>query len=113
MLSDVLRKSNERLAELECCKQDGSVCNCLDSWHDDFYSRPDSYNCEKKMSTYVLNYGAAYASEIYHYLTASNFKSKINTTRPLKVISLGCGFSPDYFAIKKYFENNNIFLPID
>lgn len=78
----------------------------------DFTSRPDSYNCEKKMSTYVLKYGAAYASEIFHYLVTSNFINKIDKSRPLKVISLGCGFSPDYFAIKKYFEVNNISQPL-
>lgn len=112
MFNDVLRRSNARLPYLQCCKQDGSVCDCVNSMNTDFTSRPDSYNCEKKMSTYVLKYGAAYASEIFHYLMASNFVRKINTTRPLNIISLGCGFSPDYFAIKKYLEINNITLPI-
>lgn len=112
MFSQVLRRSDERLSELQCCKQDGSPCDCTTSLHEDYTARPDSYDCEKKMSTYVLRYGASYASEIYHYLVASNFKNKINTTRPLKIFSLGCGFSPDYFAIKKYFENNNIELPV-
>jgi hypothetical protein len=66
------------------------------------------------MRTYVLRYGAAFASEIYHYLTASNFKAKvIGMARPLKVVSLGCGFSPDYFAIRKYLEDNNICLAIE
>ncbi len=113
MFEQVLRNADERLSELPCCKGDGSECNCLNSLHEDFYSRPDSYNCEKKMRTYVLNYGAAYASEIYHYLVATNFMGKINTTRPLKVISLGCGFSPDYFAIKKYFADKHILQPIE
>lgn len=104
MFSQVLKKSEKRLSELQCCKQDGSACNCTTSLHEDYSERPDSYDCEKKMSTYVLRYGAAYASEIYHYLEASNFKQKINITRPLKIKSLGCGFSPDYFAIKTYLE---------
>lgn len=112
MFSEVLRRSDARLSALQCCKQDGSICDCVSTLHTDFTDRPDTYNCEKKMSTYVLRYGAAYASEIYHYLVASNFGGKIDVTRPLNVISLGCGFSPDYFAIKKYFEVNNIHQPI-
>jgi hypothetical protein len=75
--------------------------------------RADSYNCNKKMDTYIIRYGAAYASEIYHYLNASDFKSKIKLNKPIVIKSLGCGFSPDYYAIKKYFNDNDIQIPIN
>jgi hypothetical protein len=113
MFNNVLIRSNSRLSSLPCCKQDGTQCDCVSCMNADFTSRADSYDCEKKMSTYVLKYGAAYASEIYHYLVASNFASKVDKSRPLNVISVGCGFSPDYFALRKYFQVNSINVPIN
>jgi len=112
MLSNVLMNSNDRLSSLACCKPGGSECNCLGSLQDDYWHQPDSYNCEKKMTTYVLRFGASYASEIYHYFNESNFKEKIDPSRPLNIISLGCGFSPDFFALKKYLQDNFIDVPV-
>jgi hypothetical protein len=113
MLNEIFRNCNAQVSAQTCCKTDGTPCDCVAAMNLDFTARGDTYNCEKKMSTYVLKYGAAYASEIYHYLVASNFASKINRTRPLTIYSLGCGFSPDYFAIKKYLTDQNIFQPIN
>lgn len=112
MLSSTLQQCNNRLPTYQCCKEN-HICNCVNSLKDDFSIRPDTYNCQKKMDTYVLRYGLAYASEIYHYLEATNFQSKINLNQPLIVKSLGCGFSPDYYAIKKYFEDYKIQTPIN
>ena len=112
LMKDVLIKCENRLSSLVCCKQDGSVCNCVESLQEDFFNRPDSYNCDKKMTTYVLRYGLAYASEIYHYFVASDLKGKIDVSRSLNIISLGCGFSPDYFALKKYIQNHAIDVPV-
>jgi hypothetical protein len=62
------------------------------------------------MVFYVLNYGSAYISEIYHYLT--NSKILDNITRQFSVLSLGCGFSPDYYAISKYIDDHNLDIQI-
>lgn len=113
MLTQTLTTANASLSILPCCKTDGSVCDCVSSLNADYTQRPDSYDCAKKMGTYVLKYGPAYASEIYGYLVASNFKSKIDLTRPLNICSLGCGYSPEYFAIKKYLQDNNINLVVN
>jgi hypothetical protein len=110
MLSSILQQCNARLPTYPCC-QENHECNCLKSLSHDYWNRPDTYNCNKKMDTYVLRYGLSYASEIYHYLEASNFQNKINLNEPLIVKSLGCGFSPDYYAIKKYFEGCNTQMP--
>lgn len=112
MLSSILQQCNTRLPTYPCC-QENHICDCLESLSNDYWNRADTYNCHKKMDTYVLRYGLAYASEIYHYLEATNFKSKINLNQPLIVKSLGCGFSPDYYAINKYFEDYNIKTPIN
>lgn len=65
------------------------------------------------MTTYVLRFGASYASEIYYYLDESNFRAAIDVSRPLNVCSLGCGFAPDYFAIKKYLADNTVDIQIN
>ncbi len=108
MLIRALNQCNEALLHYPCCKTDGTECNCLSSLKDDYYNRADTYNCHKKMNTYVLRFGLAYASEIYNYLSFSKFKNKFDLSKPLNVKSLGCGFSPDYYALKQYFQNQNI-----
>lgn len=60
-----------------------------------------------------MNYGPAYASEIYHYFSKSqilenNFNGKI-----LNIISLGCGFSPDLIALKKYIIDRNLSMKLN
>ncbi|SMY34982.1 hypothetical protein [Photobacterium andalusiense] len=101
MFTDVLINCSHQIDELTCCKKDSSPCNCVSALMDDYSIRPDSYDCIKKMSTYSVRYGPAYISEVYHYLVATNFTNFL-TTPITKIISLGCGFAPDYYAIKKY-----------
>ncbi|MBF4318407.1 hypothetical protein EAY30_26400, partial [Vibrio anguillarum] len=67
----------------------------------DYHERNDSYTCQKKMDTYVIKYGPSYVSEIYYYLVKSQLLYKYQNS-PLNVISLGCGFAPDYYALQKY-----------
>lgn len=102
MLCDVLQASNNLVRVTPCCKTDQGLCDCLRELSTDYTKRADSYNCHKKMGTYVLKYGPVYSSEIYWYLDATNFIERMPRGRPLRVFSLGCGFSPDYFAIKQY-----------
>ncbi|MGD0168508.1 MAG: hypothetical protein ABSE54_02160 [Smithella sp.] len=63
---------------------------------------PDTYDCEKKMNYYVLNYGPSYASEIYHYLSNSKILEGFCDRKKIRIISLGCGFAPDLAAISQY-----------
>lgn len=108
-LGDVLMQCDENFSGLRCCKLDGSECNCIKDLGRAFFEEElETYNCPKRASAYALFYGSAYASEIYHYLTASTFLQDVDRSRALNVISLGCGFSPDYFAIRKYFEDNGV-----
>lgn len=108
MLTRALNQCNEALSNHPCCKTDGTECNCVNSLSEDYHTRSDTYDCIKKMNTYVLRYGSAYASEIYNYLLHSKFKNKLDLTKPVNITSLGCGFSPDYYALKKYFHNHKI-----
>jgi SAM-dependent methyltransferase len=79
--------------------------------NDGFYGHADEYDCEKKMAFYVLNYGKSYISEIYHYLKNSQILD--NITGQFNILSLGCGFCPDYYAISKYITDHGINMKID
>ncbi len=97
---------------LPCCKNDyrAVVCDCSICLQEGFYvGGLDTYDCEKKVHYYVLNYGPSYASEVYYYLSQSKileyFASK---NKKLKILSLGCGFAPDLFAITEYISMNRL-----
>jgi hypothetical protein len=72
-----------------------------------FREKPDEYNCEKLTNYYVLKYGSSYISEIYHYLENSKIIESLGNTT-INVLSLGCGFCPDYFAISQYITDKNL-----
>jgi len=94
----------------DCCQceqyQIYQRCNCSFCLSKDFHKRPDEYECDKKMLFYVLNYGAAYISEIYHYLTTSGILT--GYTGRINILSLGCGFCPDHFAFAKYIADKSL-----
>ena len=106
MFEQLLSQCWENYKESRCCHNNENICNCYHCLYEGFYSYSDEYDCEKKLLFYVLNYGASYISEFYHYLSNSqllnNFKGNLN------VLSLGCGFSPDYYALSKYIFDNNL-----
>jgi hypothetical protein len=58
------------------------------------------------MLFYVLNYGASYISEFYHYLSEAQILNGFNEN--LNVLSLGCGFCPDYYAFSQFIADNNL-----
>lgn len=74
---------------------------------------PDSYDCEKKVNYYVLNYGPSFASEIYHYLAFTQVLEEFESKRKLKILSLGCGFAPDLIALKKYIKDKQLVIQIE
>ncbi|HIH4849150.1 TPA: hypothetical protein ACYSAQ_003440 [Morganella morganii] len=113
MFLNKLQDCNYEMAQLICCG-DRSPCNCEDSLTEDYYSeRKDSYDCQKKMNTYAIKYGLSYISEIYHYLEKSKILNKFRGNSPLNVISLGCGFAPDYYALSKYNDDNKLNIQIN
>ncbi|KFF65370.1 hypothetical protein SOV92_02860 [Pectobacterium brasiliense] len=111
MFLNAMRDCNNEISSLECCG-DRSPCNCENSLTEDYYHRNDSYNCQKKMDTYVIKYGPSYISEIYHYLEVSQILTRFRNS-PLNIISLGCGFAPDYYAISKYNQDNQLNIQIN
>ena len=90
-----------------CCHRGAKPCDCYRCLREGFYELADKYNCEKKMAFYVINYGAAFCNEFYYYLNTSNVLNNF-IEKPIKILSLGCGFAPDYYAIEKYIADKNL-----
>jgi hypothetical protein len=59
------------------------------------------------MNYYVLKYGPAYVSEIYHYFETSKILETYQN-QTINVLSLGCGFAPDFFAISQYIKDKGL-----
>lgn len=102
---------------LLCCQNDDRavVCDCSICLQESFYSGGiDTYDCEKKVHYYVLNYGPSYASEIYYYLSQSKIlEYAASKNKKIKILSLGCGFAPDLLAITKYITVNNLSIEFE
>lgn len=110
---ELLNRCNTYRANNGCCHTDGRACNCYPCLQSGFYGMPDHYDCRKKLCYYVLNYGPSYASEIYHYLAASQILESFVPRGVVNILSLGCGFAPDLIAIDKYIRNNNLQLRVN
>lgn len=110
---ELLNRCNTNLANLACCHVNTMMCDCYQCLRDGFYGMPDRYDCRKKMSYYVLNYGPSYASEIYHYLSSSRILESFVPRGTVNILSLGCGFAPDLIAIDKYIRINNLQLQVN
>ena len=108
---ELLNRCNEIYGQTECCHGDPNrTCYCMDCLQEGFYGNPDWYNCLKKLCSYTMNYGPCYTSEIYNYLQTDRLLENNYLNQEIKVLSLGCGFCPDWFGINKYIIDNN--LPI-
>ncbi|MDD5022139.1 MAG: hypothetical protein PHR82_08455 [Endomicrobiaceae bacterium] len=111
MFKELLLTCSKNLSRFSCCHDySNDKCNCYQCLHDEYRRRNgklDEYNCPKKMNFYVLKYGSSFTSEIYHYLNESKILEKFNN-KTINILSLGCGFSPDYYAILKYIDDNNL-----
>ena len=111
MFNELFRQCKENYCNEEaCCHQERQeACNCSVCLKKQFRGeRIDNYECKKKLNCYVLNYGACYISEIYYYLNASNLLDNFNSS--INILSLGCGFAPDYFAFDKFIKDKNLNL---
>jgi hypothetical protein len=101
MFDQVLSQCEQNVLSMTCCHGDERICNCNNCLHMGFWVTPDTYDCEKKNNYYVLKYGSSYISEIYHYLDNSQIIESFGTDN-INILSLGCGFCPDYYAISQY-----------
>jgi SAM-dependent methyltransferase len=111
---EILNYCNQELIKLPCCHgRETNLCNCYNCLHDGFYSEDDTYTCFKKLCYYVINYGPSYASEIYHHLSTSKILEAFNNNKTIKVLSLGCGYSPDLIILNKYIRNNDLNIKIN
>jgi len=105
-----LCKNNYEQAKNYCCHNSVLMpCNCEQCLSEGFRNpnQPDDYNCYKKMNCYVLKYGSAYISEIYHYLNTSKILEPYKG-QCINILSLGCGFCPDYFALSQYITDKGL-----
>jgi hypothetical protein len=112
MLNRQIEKSYQEVDRLNCCHQDGRPCCCYDCLKLGFHNEPDEYDCPKKLSYYIGKYAASYTSEIYNYLSKSKIIDQFNNGL-LRVLSLGCGFSPDYYAISQYIADNRLNITLE
>lgn len=109
----LLRTCDQIYRTLPCCHDDARDCRCYDCLRMSFYlPGPDTYNCMKKLCYYVMNYGPAYASEIYHYFSQSQILENNFNGKSLNIISLGCGFSPDLIALGKYISDHSLTIKV-
>lgn len=111
---ELLNRCNEIYGNTECChREQNRICNCTDCLQEGFYGKPDWYNCLKKLCSYTMNYGPCYTSEIYNYLQTDRLLENYYLNQTIKILSLGCGFCPDWFAFNKYIIDNNLPIEID
>ena len=107
MFSNIITQCENNVLSMPCCHNDGRNCNCYSCLYSGFRDTPDEYDCDKKMNYYVLKYGSSYISEIYHYLEDSQVLESLNKNS-LNILSLGCGFCPDYYAIDQYITDKRL-----
>lgn len=111
-MKDFILQCEKKYKALPCCKSDSRavVCNCSICMQAGFYiGGLDTYDCEKKVHYYVLNYGPSYASEVYYYLSESKILEHFaSLNKKIKILSLGCGFAPDLLAITEYISVNQL-----
>jgi hypothetical protein len=108
MFNQVLSQCWGHYKQMPCCHEKDYACNCYKCLSDGFWSdgHVDEYDCEKKMAFYVLNYGPIYISDIYHYFEKSHILESFSNN--INVLSLGCGFCPDYYALTNYIKDYNL-----
>jgi hypothetical protein len=109
---DLLNKCDNLYRNTPCCHDDGRYCNCHDCLEQDWYGGQDEYPCRRMHFYYILNYGPSYSSEIYNYLEHSKILENNFNSKTIKILSLGCGFSPELLAIKKYINDKQLSIRV-
>lgn len=114
-MKNLLDFANKQYNSIQDCPIQNSSINCYDCISSHFYSSDgnEKYDCIKGLSDYIMEYGPCYASSTYHFLQASDILSRYPSNSCIKILSIGCGFSPDYYAFKKFIADKNLALFID
>ena len=107
----ILANCRNIYTHLQCCHTDSRPCDCSCCLTEGFYGGSDTYTCVKKLCYYVMRYGSVYTNEIYYFLKSTGLLENYFID-DLKVISLGCGFGPDYIALSKYINDKGINLQL-
>jgi hypothetical protein len=93
---------------MPCCHPIGKECNCSDCLKKGYFGTiPDTYDCERKNNTYVQIYGLPFINEIHAYLDSSLIIESFETDI-INLLSLGCGFCPDYYAVTQYITDKGL-----
>lgn len=114
LLFNLLKRCNSIYQNLKCPHNAASQCS--DCFRQGYYKGNEIYDCLKGLCYYVMNYGPAYVSEIYHFLTSSKLLEEYfyyNKISNIRVLSLGCGFCPDFIALYDYIRDNRLSLTLD
>lgn len=95
-----------------CRKNDGDDCyNCLKHVHC-YSNHTDHYSCKKITYNYILKHGHRYASEIEKAI--ADIKPYLNKTRPVYILSVGCGPSTElYGAVQALYDMTISYMGID
>jgi hypothetical protein len=113
-MKNILLNSNSIYKKQQCCHSDERICNCYNCLEEGFYGPdPDTYSCLKKLCYYTMNFGPAYASEIYNYLEYSKLLENHFSNSNVNVISLGCGFGPDRIALNEYIIRKKLAISLN
>ena len=75
----------------------GKCNDCLTQVH--WSNGRKDYNCKNIIHYYCCSFMFQYASEIYHLINESQMLKQM---REYKILSLGCGASPDLVAFEKF-----------
>jgi hypothetical protein len=108
MFNQVLAHCSQNILAMPCCHPVVTECNCHNCLNEGYYgNNPDTYDCKKKNNTYVQIYGLSYINEIYSYLDKSQIIESFVPDN-INILSLGCGFCPDYYAISRYVTDKGL-----
>lgn len=114
-MKNLLDFANKQFNSIQDCPISNNNIDCHGCISSHFYSSDgnEKYDCIKGLSDYIIEYGPCYASSTYHFLQVSNILSRYPSNSCIKILSIGCGFSPDYYAFKKFIADNNFALSIN
>lgn len=95
-----------------CRKNECEDCyNCLKHVHS-YSNHTDHYSCKKITYNYILKHGHRYASEIEKAI--ADIKPHLNRTRPVYILSVGCGPSTELYGAAQALNDMTIsYMGID
>lgn len=106
---DLLKFADLLYNNMPLCPDFKDSVDCYDCISSHFYKSDgkEKYDCYKGLAHYIMDYGPCYASSTYHFLDVSGVIEGLNKEN-INILSIGCGFSPDYYAFKKYINDKGL-----